>query len=40
MYTKLYCMLEAMQHEPDPQVSQMANDIISFISNQVTKVLL
>lgn len=35
---KLWSALCAMAKEPHPQVSQMATDIINYISNQVTRV--
>lgn len=39
VYMKLWETLTAMAKEPHPQLSQMANDIINYVSNQVRAVL-
>lgn len=38
VYMKLWNTLTSMAREPHPQISQMANDIINYISNQVDSV--
>ncbi|CAB3223509.1 unnamed protein product [Arctia plantaginis] len=38
VYMKLWNTLTTMAREPHPQISQMANDIINYISNQVDSV--
>ncbi|XP_047024257.1 regulatory-associated protein of mTOR [Helicoverpa zea] len=38
VYMKLWNILTAMAREPHPQISQMANDIINYIANQVDSV--
>lgn len=39
VYMKLWNTLTTMAREPHPQISQMANDIINYISNQVRTIL-
>lgn len=38
VYMKLWNILTAMSREPHPQISQVANEIINYISNQVDNV--